>query len=125
MTWAVIRYHPPGPFQLVGRKARHRTMDAWTLEGARITDPDTLSRLREMLANESPLIIEHRFYRETRAPHRFICDDADVLDEYLQESRPGDSFCVWSYKSLCRGDNLLLQGKMPDAQGRTPRGGVA
>ena len=36
--------------------------DGWSTEGKRITDPDMLERLRPIADDESPIIIEHRFY---------------------------------------------------------------
>ena len=101
------------------------SFDNWTTHGARITDPEVLVELRRILDDGSALIVEHRHYRAARAPHRFICDRPDALDEYLrQHSRPGDSFWVWRFDACCRDENSVSVGKVPDAEGKTPTGGA-
>jgi len=97
----------------------------WTMTGPRITDTDVLARLRRILDDESPLVVEHRFFQGSRAPHRFVCDDADALDEYLAtRTRPGDSFYLWSFLECCTDERVVANGKVPDAEGRTPQGGA-
>lgn len=103
----------------------HMTADEWTVDGKRITDHEVLSRLRQILDEESALIVEHRFYRGARAPHRFVCEDFDALQEYLQkDTRPGDSFHLWRFEDCCRDDNVIGDGKIPDSAGRVPTGGA-
>jgi hypothetical protein len=100
-------------------------VDPWTTDGSRITDAEVLARLRWILDAESPLIVEHRFYRGSRAPTRLVFDDPDRFEEYVRaEARPGDAFYVWRYDELCRDDNAVASGKVPDADGRTPVGGA-
>ena len=62
-------------------------------------------RTIELVLEQSFVILEHRFYNGSRAPVVTVFDDFNVLDEY-------------------RDDNSLAHGKMPDEQGRTPRGGA-
>lgn len=101
------------------------TIDEWTADGARITDSEVMRRLRRVLEDESPLIVEHRFYRGARAPHRFVCDDPDDFEEYLRgHAHAGDSFYLWHFEDCCRDDNTFATGKVPDSQGRVPKGGV-
>jgi len=101
------------------------TIDEWSSEGKRITDESALSRVRQVLEEESPLIIEHRFYRGASAPHRFVCDDAEKFESYLREkTKAGDSFWLWRYQDLCKDDNVFERGKIPDAAGRVPLGGA-
>ena len=74
--------------------------------------------------DETPLIVEHRFYRGASALVRLIFDDFGRLDEYLRtQTRIGDSVWVWRYDALCRDDNPLTQGKIPDSDGFVPKGG--
>ena len=99
--------------------------DQWSVDGNRITDPEILSGLRRILEDESPLIVEHRFYRRASAPHRFVCDSFDELEEYLRNAgRKGDSFYFWRYQDCCRDDNHVEAAKVPDEEGRTPSGGA-
>ena len=100
-------------------------VDEWTTEGSRITDSHVLSRLRAVIDDESALIVEHRFYRGSRAPYRFVCDDADELEDYVRKNaQAGDSFFVWRFDDCCK-DNLVVErGKVPDSRGRVPVGGA-
>ena len=99
--------------------------DQWTTDGARITDPERLERLQHILEKVSPVIIEHRFYRGSSAPHRFVTDNFDKLTEYLAtKTRPGDSFYMWLFEDCCRDDNAAEVGKVPDEHGRVPRLGA-
>ena|SRR5882672_4421850 len=100
-------------------------VEPWTTEGLRITDSGVLSRLRGIIEDESPLIIEHRFYRGARAPYRFVCDDFANFETYLREkTQPGDSFYIWRFEDCCKTDTAVERGKMPDSQGRVPTGGA-
>src|SRR5580765_2361100 len=97
--------------------------DGWTIDGKRITDPGVLLQLRSVLEDESPLIVEHRFYRGASAPHRFVCDSFETLERYLAtNARPGDHFWFWRYEDCCRDDNSIEHGKVPDSEGRVPSG---
>lgn len=101
------------------------TNDEWTTVGARIDDPEILKKIRDVIANESPVIVEHRFYRGARAPHRFVCDDVDEFDEYRRtKAVQGDSFFFWNFDACCTNANVLAAGKVPDAEGRTPTSGA-
>ena len=99
--------------------------DEWTIAGMRVTDDEVLRRLRSIIEDESDLIVEHRFYRGARSPHRFICDDFIDLEHYLRTKvDPGDSFYFWRFEECCRDDNVTERGKFPDPQGRVPLRGV-
>jgi hypothetical protein len=98
--------------------------DEWTGAGECLDQP-LLQRLRQTIENESAVVVEHRFYRGARAPHRFVCDDFAALERYLTTSvAPGDSFHFWRFEDTCRDDNIIERGKVPDAQGRVPKGGA-
>jgi hypothetical protein len=98
--------------------------EEWTSDGPNILSSNELQAIRRSF-EDSSLIVEHRFYRGSRAPKVTVFDDFDEFDAYLRESaRPGDSIWCWRYNDLCRDDNCLTHGKYPDADGRTPRGGA-
>jgi hypothetical protein len=93
----------------------------WTIEGPNLLSTETLKRALEV----SRVIVEHRFYQGSRAPEITVFDSFENLETYLREhARAGDSFWCWSYDELCRDDNALTHGKVPDEDGRTPRGGA-
>ena len=99
------------------------SQDGWHL-GRSILDPRALELLRAASA-ESPLILEHRFYRGSRAPSRLIFDDFDDLKEHLMtHAQPGDAFHIWRYDALCRDGNQIVSGKYPNEAGLVPERGA-
>jgi len=98
--------------------------DDWSIAGPNILSTGQLLTVRSAL-EQSFVIVEHRFYRGSRGPKVSVFDDYAELEAYLHDSvQPGDSIWCWRYDELCRDDNSLVHGKVPDAQGRTPRGGA-
>jgi len=96
--------------------------DEWGA-GPSILGEDSLARVRAVL-EESFVIVEHRYYRGSRAPECVVLDNYDdFLDRVQHQAQPGDSFYVWRYDALCRDDNALVAGKRPDAAGRVPKHG--
>jgi hypothetical protein len=92
--------------------------------GASMADDQRLDRLRRVL-EESPVVVEHRFYFGSGAPGRFVVDSFDDLLTYLREkTEPGDSMWFWRFDELCRDDNAITQGKVPDERGLVPEGGA-
>jgi hypothetical protein len=92
--------------------------------GPSITDDERLARVRSVL-KESFVIVEHRFYCGSRAPEIFVADDYEQLRVYLQEkTKPGDSLWFWRYDELCRDDNPITHGKVPNEHGLVPEGGA-
>ena len=84
-------------------------VDEWTRDGARVTDEGNIARLRQIIEDRAPVIVEHRFYRGSRAPHRFVCDDTAQLVAYLKdETIPGDAWWFWAVDDVCRDDNAVL-----------------
>jgi hypothetical protein len=54
-----------------------------------------------------------------------VFDDYEILTSYIKSNaRPGDNFFAWDYSELCRDDNHVAFGKIPDAVGRMPQGGA-
>jgi hypothetical protein len=99
--------------------------DDWSEDVPRITDDATLARIRQVLENRGPVIIEHRWYRGSAAPSRLILDDYDDFLQYLQSSAfAGDAIDVWSYTDVCDPRITLASGKCPDPAGQCPRRGA-
>jgi hypothetical protein len=98
--------------------------DVWSASGA-VLDDSELTALKPILDEESPVIVEHRFYRGGTAPHRFVVDDYDELVAYVRrKGRPGDSFYFWVFERCCPDAQVVVHGKLPDAEGRVPVGGA-
>jgi len=98
--------------------------DEWGTEAPIITSPECLAAIREVM-EQSPIIVEHWFYRGGRAPDRLVFDDYETFEEYLRtRTRPGDAIHVWRYDGLCQDDNVLTHGKCPDTDGLVPKRGA-
>ena len=99
--------------------------DEWSTSGpTNFLSPDVLARIKSEL-ERGPVIVEHWHYRGSRAPDRLVFEDFEDVVEYAQtKARPGDAFHVWAFAGLCRDENTLASGKIPDAQGRTPKRGA-
>ena len=93
-------------------------------EGPNVLSATVLDTLERALT-ETPVIVEHRFYRGSGAPNRRIFDDFEELKAYLSGATvPGDAIWVWRYDQACRDDNAVAAGKIPDVRGHVPRGGA-
>ena len=88
-----------------------------------ILDDATLAVVQRVL-EESPVIVEHWFYRGGSSPERLIFEEFDAFVAYVRAARPGDAFDVWRFDVLCRADNRLVEGKRPDVDGAVPRRGA-
>jgi len=87
--------------------------------------PDNLSKILDTLENVGPVIVEHRIYHGSRAPERFVFDDSEALLAYLKDkTKAGDAIWVWSFGDLCKDDNAIAVGKIPDSNGEVPAGGT-
>jgi hypothetical protein len=53
-----------------------------------------------------------------------VFDSFEALEAYVLAAKPGGRFCCWRYDELCRDDNMLADGNLPDAEGKTPDGGA-
>jgi hypothetical protein len=98
--------------------------DGWTTDGRNILSPESLNVVRNCL-EQSPVIVEHWYFRGSRSPSRLVFDDFEDFEEYLsKEAGPGDAFHVWEFSSLCRDDNTITNGKYPDSDGYVPEKGA-
>lgn len=95
--------------------------DRWG-SGPSILEPQRLESLRAAL-QETPLIVEHWYYRGGSAPRLLTFDEFEDLKAYVEAARPGDAFDVWRYDRVCRRDNMFASGKRPDTDGAVPAGG--
>jgi hypothetical protein len=97
--------------------------DNWVFDDAKLISSH-IPRLRDVMENESPLIVEHRFYRAARAPSRQIFDEWDAFEAYLAtQVAAGDAIYVWRFEDCCTDAKLLLSAKSPDGAGKVPVGG--
>ena len=79
----------------------------------------------ETAIERTVLVLEHWFYRGSRAPERTFWEEFDDLKTYLEtKTRPGDLLYFWEFDKVCRPDNVLTHGKLPDEKGRVPARGA-
>ena len=98
--------------------------DDWMQEGRKIASPENLEIIRQTL-EKAPIIVEHRFYRGSSSPDRFVFDDFDDFMEYLNtKAFAGDAIYIWNFSDLCRDDNSIANGKCPAEDGRVPKKGT-
>lgn len=90
-----------------------------------ILSPDRLEKLKHVLENVGALIVEHWHFCGGRCQDILVFKDYDELIEYFQKNtRPGDRFYFWDQTALCRDDNFIVTGKIPDQHGFVPKGGA-
>lgn len=94
--------------------------DGWTTTGANILAPEQRDAIRRAL-EVSRLIVEDRHYRGARAPDVLVFDELESFDAYVRDhTRPGDAIWCWSF-ALCRDDNDVAHGNVPDLESRADR----
>ena len=102
----------------------HNEEDKWINERDKITDKRNLDKIKNILENHGPIIVEHWFYRGSSAPNRKIFDDYDDFIHYLEdEAFAGDAIDVWNFSNLCKPNNRIANGKCPDDNGEIPQKG--
>lgn len=96
----------------------------WGSEGRKINTPENRAVIRQVL-EKGPIIVEHWLYCGGRCPERKVFDNFEQFEEYLNnEAKPGDAFHIWDFAALCRDDNSIANGKLPDANGHVPKRGA-
>ena len=99
--------------------------DDWRPDGKKILSAENLAVIERTLEDHGPIIVEHWHYRGARAPDRIIFDDIDEFIAYVEtKSVIGDAFHVWSFAEVCRDENEIANGKVPDAEGCVPTKGA-
>lgn len=98
--------------------------DIWSKKIRAVTDPELRGKLIKEMEDRGPVIVEHRFYRGASGPMWTVISDIEELDLMIEKhSRLGDDFWFWSFLDVCKDDNALGRGKVPDSEGRTPERG--
>jgi hypothetical protein len=107
-------------------KARWRAdQDDWRSDGRKIVSASNLEAIRDVLEKRGCIIVEHWLYRGASAPNRKVFDDFEEFLDYLKtRTSGGDSIDVWSMHDLCKPENRLADGKIPDLDGCVPHGGA-
>jgi hypothetical protein len=99
--------------------------DKWSLDGEKITSPEKLAAIKQVLEKDGPVLVEHKFLRGARAPHTMVFDDYDDFVAYLTEhARSGDKVTVWNVWPFMRDTAPLARGKCPAEDGAVPEGGA-
>jgi hypothetical protein len=89
-----------------------------------VLNGEAMAAVRAAL-EETPVIVEHRFYRGSRAPERLVFDDIEAFEKHVHlNTGAGDSIWVWRFSDLCRDDNAVVWGKVPDQGDRVPKSGA-
>ena len=98
--------------------------DRWVIEPGGSLDAQKIAGICVHISDVSSVVVEHRFYRGSRAPHHAAFDDEAVFKEYLtRQVHPGDTIYVWSFDACCTDANVLFSGKLPDDRGGIPERG--
>lgn len=98
--------------------------DGWHPDGRKILSGENVAAIQAKF-NEGPIIVRQWFYRAARSPEVYSFSNYEDFEEHLQDhAKPGDAFDVWSFHDVCLYENMLTQGKLPDADGCTPKGGA-
>jgi hypothetical protein len=97
--------------------------DRWSTSGEKINSTDNFARIKAVLDESGPIIVEWWHLRGASAPDRLFFDDYDRFVEWLDSRPPGDKFYVWDFAKVCLDDNQVARGKYPDGLGEIPAGG--
>ena len=99
--------------------------DEWTVAGEKISAPEKLAAIKEVLEKTGPVLMRHKFLRGGRGPHDAVFDDYQEFIAYLTENaRAGDKITVWSLWPFMRDTPPLAHGKCPGEDGAVPKGGA-
>jgi hypothetical protein len=99
--------------------------DSWSPDGEKITSPEKLAAVKQVLEKDGPVLVEHKFLRGARGPHTAVFDDYEDFITYLTEyARTGDKISIWSLWPFMRDSEPLARGKCPAEDGAVPEGGA-
>jgi len=99
--------------------------DKWSPDGEKITSPEKLAAIKQVLEKDGPVLVEHKFLRGARAPHTAVFDDYEDFIGYLTEhARAGDKITVWNVWPFMRDTTPIVRGKCPADDGAVPEGGA-
>ncbi len=98
--------------------------DDWIPSGAKITSAENLTKIKRILEDVGSVVVEHWFYRLSRAPERIVFNSYDEFLDYLDgHAHAGDIIDAWSLHELINQKNKLASGKCPAEDGCIPRKG--
>jgi hypothetical protein len=110
--------------EIIFKAGTRSDLDDWAVEGEKISAPETLGAIKTTLAQEGPILVEHKFLRGGRGPKTSAFDEYDEFIEYLtSNARAGDKITVWSLRPFMRDTAPLASGKCPAEDGAVPKGG--
>ncbi len=124
------RVAEPAPLANIARAMKFKPgyrveADEWSYDGEKISDPTKLEAIKQVLENDGPVLVEHKFLRGARGPHAQVFDDYEDFVEYLTtEARTGDKISVWSLWPFMRDTTPLAFGKCPAEDGAVPKKGA-
>jgi len=97
---SLARHHSARTF---GNKTTCMIVFKWSLEGEKITSPEKLAAIKQVIEKDGPVLLEHKFLRGARGPHVAAFGDYEELMDYLVEhARAGDKITVWSLWGFMR-----------------------
>ena len=99
--------------------------DEWAEGLPAISEHSTLEVMKKAFAQNKIVVVEHWFYRGSRAPDRLVFDDFNMFEDYLKENgRAGDAIHVFDVTDALKDGNELVRGKCPNERGKTPKKGA-
>lgn len=99
--------------------------DDWSGEGSKISAPENLEAIRNILEEEGPILVRHRFYRGGSGPDHLVFNEFEEFLAYLNEQAyAGDAIDVWSIWQIAGPESRIAEGKCPDENDLVPKGGA-
>jgi hypothetical protein len=99
--------------------------EQWTADGPNILAADNLQRIRAILDDEGPILVERAVYKGGGGREWRLFEELDAFRRYLeQETFAGDRIAIWSANQVLTDATIRVFGKCPDDNGQVPRGGA-
>jgi hypothetical protein len=79
------------------------------VDGELYLDSDLLTRLEQIIDDESAVIVMHSRFRIASGPTRFVCDSIEDLTDYLRDNaHHGDALWFWRFEECCTPQTCLV-----------------
>lgn len=105
------------------RKFYRAEKDDWAPNGTRILSEESIRIIKDALSR-GPIMVQHWYYRGS-FPDVFTFPDFLDFQGHIEENTiPGNAFKIWSFADLCKGENMIICGKLHDDDGCVPSGGA-